>query len=304
MTLTKTSPSRGKGSPEVTGFYDEPTGSIQYLVSDPETGRGAVIDAVLGFDPAHASTDTQSVDAIFRHADKAGMTIDWILDTHPHADHLMASGLLRKTLGVPNAIGEKVNEIAALWRDLYHLPDAFDPARDFDRLFADGDQFEIGSLPVSVMLTPGHTLGSVTYVVGADAAFVNDTFMQPDVGTSRADFPGGSAATLYDSLQAILALGDDTRLFVGHDYGTDERAQPEWESTVTEQRRDNAHVGGGATREAYVEKRESRDRTLGLPDRMLHVLQMNLRAGLAPAAEDDGHSYLKIPLNRFPKETS
>ncbi|MEQ8307275.1 MAG: MBL fold metallo-hydrolase [Hoeflea sp.] len=304
LTLTKTSPSRGKDSAEVTGFYDEPTGSIQYLVSDPQTGRGAVIDAVMGFDPAHAVTDTEVADAILDHADKAGITIDWILDTHPHADHLMASAHLKQTLGVRNAIGEKVVEIAELWRDLYHLPGAFDPSRDFDRLFAHGDTFEIGSLPVSVMLTPGHTLGSITYVVGSDAAFVNDTFMQPDVGTSRADFPGGSAATLYDSLQSILALGDDTRLFVGHDYGTDEREQPAWESTVAEQRRDNAHIGGGVALEAYVERRESRDRTLGLPDRMLHVLQMNLRAGLAPAPEDDGHSYLKIPLNRFPKETS
>ncbi len=304
MTLTKTSPSSGKGSAEVTGFYDEPTGSIQYLVSDPETGKGAVIDAVTGFDPAHASTDTQSVDAILDHAERSGITIERILDTHPHADHLMASAWLKQRLGVENAIGEKVIEIAELWRDLYHLPDAFDPQRDFDHLFADGDRFEIGSLPVRVMLTPGHTLGSITYVVGSDAAFVNDTFMQPDVGTSRADFPGGSAATLYDSLQAILALGDETRLFIGHDYGTDERDGPEWESTVAEQRRDNAHIGGGVSRAAYVETRESRDRTLGLPDRMLHVLQMNLQAGLAPSPEDDGHSYLKIPLNRFPKETS
>lgn len=304
MTLTKTSPSRGKGSAEVTGFYDEPTGSIQYLVSDPQTQRGAVIDAVMGFDPAHAVTDTKAAEAILEHADKAGITIDWILDTHPHADHLMASAWLKQKLGVRNAIGDKVVEIAELWRNLYNLPEAFDPSRDFDRLFADGDQFEIGSLPVRVMLTPGHTLGSITYVVGTDAAFVNDTFMQPDVGTSRADFPGGSATTLYDSLHAILALGDDTRLFIGHDYGTEERENPEWESTVAEQRRDNAHIGGGVAREAYVEKRESRDRTLGLPDRMLHVLQMNLRAGLVPAPENDGHSYLKVPLNRFPKETS
>lgn len=304
MTLTRTSPSRGKGSAEVTGFYDQPTGSIQYLVSDPQTRRGAVIDVVMGFDPAHAVTDTGAAEAILEHADKAGIKIDRVLDTHPHADHLMASGWLKQRLGVENAIGEKVIEIAELWRDLYHMPDAFDPSRDFDRLLADGDQFEIGALPASVMLTPGHTLGSITYVVGSDAAFVNDTFMQPDVGTSRADFPGGSAATLYDSLQALLALGDDTRLFVGHDYGTDEREQPQWESTVAEQRRDNAHIGGGVAREAFVEKRERRDRTLGLPDRMLHVLQMNMRAGFLPAPEEDGHSYLKIPLNRFPKETS
>ncbi|MCY0095492.1 MBL fold metallo-hydrolase [Hoeflea ulvae] len=303
MTLNKTSPSRGPGSAEVTGFYDADTGSIQYLVSDPETGKGAVIDTVMGFDPAQASTDSSGAQEILAFARSANIEITWILDTHPHADHLMASSWLKQQLGAPNAIGEKVCEIAGLWRELYHMPGAFDPPRDFDRLFADGDTFEIGSLPVRVMLTPGHTLGSITYVVGADAAFVNDTFMQPDVGTSRADFPGGSAAELYDSLQAILALSDDTRLFVGHDYGTDEREDPAWESTVGQQRRDNAHLAGNTSKDAYIKLREERDQTLALPDRMLHVLQMNLRAGRLPEPESDGKRYLKIPLNRFEKET-
>lgn len=299
MILHKTSSSRGAGSADVTGFYDKDTGSIQYLVSDPETRKGAVIDTVMGFNPAHAATDTHCAEDVLRFAEAENIEIVWILDTHPHADHLMASSWLKQRLGAPNAIGEKVREISGLWRDLYHLPDAFNPERDFDHLFADGDTFEIGSLPVRVMLTPGHTLGSITYVVGSDAAFVNDTFMQPDVGTSRADFPGGSAAELYDSLQQILSLGDDTRLFVGHDYGTDERDEPAWESTVSQQRRENKHLAGGVAKADYVDVREKRDSTLALPDRMLHVLQMNLRAGRLPETESDGESYLKIPLNRF-----
>lgn len=299
MSLSRTSPSTGPASPEVVGFHDAPTGSIQYLVIDPDTSKAALVDAVMSFDPAAARTSTEGVEAILRFAATEGVEIDRILDTHPHADHLMASASLAERLGVPNGIGEKVCEIAELWRNLYHLPDAFDPAQDFAQLFDDGDSFQIGNLPVRVMLTPGHTLGSVTYVVGCDAAFVNDTFMQPDVGTSRADFPGGDAGALYDSLQAILSLPDRTRLFVGHDYGTERRKSPAWESTVAEQRRHNTHIGGGVDRAAYIALREKRDATLDLPDRMLQVLQMNLRAGRAPAPEADGRSYLKVPLNRF-----
>ena len=303
MIDTRSSPSRGEGSPDVTGFYDEPTGSIQYVVSDPATKQAALIDVVRGFDPRGARIDDTQARRVLGFVAEQGLTVQWILDTHPHADHMMASAWLKERTGAPNGIGEKVAEIADLWRDLYHLPDAFDVARDFDRLFADGDTFRLGALEVRVMLTAGHTLGSVSYVVG-DAAFIHDTFMQPDVGTARADFPGGDAGELYDSLMAILALPDDTRLFIGHDYGTDDRDDPQWESTVTEQRKQNAHIGGGVSRSEYVALREARDATLALPDRMLHVLQMNLRAGRVPEAEADGHSYLKIPVNRFegPKE--
>ncbi|ASM71882.1 MULTISPECIES: MBL fold metallo-hydrolase [Roseobacteraceae] len=299
MKFARTSASSGAGSPDVTGFYDDATGSIQYLVSDPSTRKAALIDIVLGFRPQSASTDPDSVDAILRFAEHEELEIEWILDTHPHADHLMASSLLKERLNKPNAIGEKVIEIAELWRGHYNMPDAFDPRADFDHLFQNADQFEIGDLPVRVILSPGHTLGSISYVVGTDAAFVHDTFMQPDVGTSRADFPGGSAATLYDSLQTILQLPDHTRLFIGHDYGTDNRPGPAWESTVLEQRRHNAHIGGGTSKQAFVKQREARDKTLALPDRMLHVLQMNLRAGRLPDPEDDGRHYLKIPMNTF-----
>ncbi|NEK24895.1 MBL fold metallo-hydrolase [Sulfitobacter sp. JBTF-M27] len=299
MALSRTSPSVGPQSPDVTGFYDRPTGSIQYLVSDPQTRKAAIIDAVMGFDPASTAADSSGVEHILRYAETERLEIEWILDTHPHADHLMASHWLKQRLGKPNAIGAKVKEIAALWRGLYNMPDAFDPEADFNHLLEDGDTFQIGTLPVRVMLSPGHTLGSITYVVGGDAAFVHDTFMQPDACTSRADFPGGSADMLYDSLQDILALPDPTRLFVGHDYGTADRGIPTWESTVQEQRRHNVHIGGGVPRNAYIEKRTARDKTLNEPDRMLHVLQMNLRAGQLPQAEDDGERYLKIPLNKF-----
>nr|WP_306264677.1 MBL fold metallo-hydrolase [Pararhizobium sp. IMCC3301] len=297
--ITRTSSSRGPGSAQITGFYDEDSGSIQYLAADPDTRKAALIDIVLTFNPASASVTTDSAEAILRHVEREGLDVEWILDTHPHADHLMASSFLKHRLGKPNAIGEKVLEIADLWRGLYHIPDAFDPARDFDRLFADGDSFKIGSLPVRVMLSPGHTLGSISYLVGTDAAFVHDTFMQPDVGTSRADFPGGSAEVLYDSLQDILSLPDETRLFVGHDYGTDDRADPEWEATVAVQRASNRHIGKGVSKQSFVAQRQKRDATLSLPDRMLHVLQMNLRAGQSPSPESDGHAYLKIPFNRF-----
>lgn len=297
--LSRTSQSRGPKSADVHGFYDEDTGSIQYIVADPETRKAALIDIVRGFDPRSAATDTRSAEHILAFAETEKLDIEWILDTHPHADHLMASSFLKDRTGAPNAIGEKTVEIAELWRDYYNLSEAFDVASDFDHLFADGDEFRIGALPVRVMLSPGHTLGSITYVVGDDAAFVHDTFMQPDVGTSRADFPGGKSAELYDSLQGILELPDHTRLFIGHDYGTDKRKEPAWESTVAQQRRHNAHIGGGVAKQAYCKKRDQRDKTLKLPDRMLHVLQMNLRAGGPPPSESDGNSYLKIPLNRF-----
>lgn len=302
MPVTRTDASTGPGSPEVTGLYDEATGSIQYVVTDPATGKCALVDPVLDFSPAHASTDTSNARKLLEIVGEKGLQVEWILDTHPHADHVTASHWLRAQTGAKGAIGAKVRDIAGLWRDYYNLPDAFDPDRDFDRLFEDGDSFAIGELDVKVILSPGHTLGSITYVVG-DAAFVHDTFMQPDAGTARADFPGGSADTLYTTLQRLLDLPAQTRLYVGHDYGTDARDAPEWMATVERQRHDNIHIGQdageAADRAAYIKLREARDKTLDLPDRMLFALQMNLRGGMLPPAEDDGHHYAKIPLNRF-----
>ena len=291
------SESRGAGSPRVAGFYEPDTGSIQYVAACPGTGRAALIDVVQRIDPKSFATDFAPAEEVLDWVRAEGLEVDWVLDTHPHADHLMASAWLKEGTGAPNAIGEKVREIAALWRDIYNMP-GLDPAPQFDRLFADGDTFRVGECEVRVMLSPGHTLGSITYVMG-DSAFVHDTFMQPDAGTARCDFPGGSAAQLYDSMMAILALPDGTRLFVGHDYGAGERKEPAWESTVAEQRASNRHLGGGTSKAEYVRVREARDATLALPDRMLAALQVNLRGGRLPEPEGDGRSYLKIPLDRF-----
>ena len=298
MSQQQTSPSRGPRSPEVAGFYEPDTGSVQYVVSDPATKKAAIIDAVWNFDPRSARTSTHSADEIVAYVRERGLSVEWILDTHPHADHFMAAAYLKEKLKAPQAIGAKVREIAQLWRGIYHLPQAFDVDAAFDRLFADGDTFKIGSLDVRVMLSPGHTLGSITYIVGNDAAFVHDTLMVPDSGSSRADFPGGDAATLYRSIQAILALPAETRLFVGHDYGKGGRA-PQWEASVAEQKAKNIHVKDGTSQAQFVKLRTERDKTLPLPDRMLHALQVNLSGGRLPGPESDGRSYLKVPVNRF-----
>ena len=299
MSITsKKSRSRGAGSPAVVGFYEPDTGSCQYVCIDEATGKAALIDVVQQFDPASAATKFDHAQWALDLIAERDLTLEWILDTHPHADHLSAAAWLKEKTGAPTGIGEKVRDIATLWRGFYNTPDAFDPDADFDRLFAHGDGFRIGSLEAKVILSPGHTLGSISYIVG-DAIFAHDTFMQPDAGTSRADFPGGSADDLYDSLMAILDHPDEHRIFVGHDYGTADRKEPAWESTVAEQKASNKHVGGGVGRAAFVELREARDATLKLPARMLHALQVNLRGGRLPAPEADGHSYFKIPANRF-----
>lgn len=296
--MQRISPSRGAGSAEITGFYEPDTGSVQYVAADPETGKCALIDAVWNFDPRSARADTRSADEILAFVREKGLEVEWILDTHPHADHFSAGAYLKEKLGAPQAIGEKTREIAKLWSTLYNEPDSFDTGKYFDRLFADGDSFSIGDLPVRVMLSPGHTLGSITFIAGGDAAFVHDTLMYPDSGTSRADFPGGGAKDLYHSLEKILALPDETRLFVGHDYCKDDR-EPMWEASVAEHKAGNIHLKGGTPEADYIALREARDATLSLPNRMLHALQVNLRGGRLPAPEDDGHSYLRIPVNRF-----
>lgn len=296
--LNRTSPSKGPGSPRVVGFHEPVSGSCQYLVICEATKKAALIDIVLNFDTAAARTSSAHAEWALDLVAREGLELDRILDTHPHADHLMAAAWLKERTGRPMGIGAKVRDIAALWRDLYHLPDAFDPAADFDHLFADGERFGIGDLDARVILSPGHTLGSITYVIG-DAIFAHDTFMQPDAGTARCDFPGGSAHDLYASMQTLLRYPDDHRIFVGHDYGTDTRETPEWESTVGEQKALNIHVGGGVSEADYVGRREARDATLGLPSQMLHALQVNLRGGRLPPPEEDGHSYFKIPANRF-----
>ncbi|MGX9854476.1 MBL fold metallo-hydrolase [Limimaricola variabilis] len=296
--VVRHSPSTGEGSPDVWGIYEPDTGSIQYICADPKTRQAALIDVVWNFDPKNYRFSTESMDQVLDIVRDNDLKVQWVLDTHPHADHVMASAHLKERTGAPNAIGALVPEIAKIWADIYNLPDAFDANRDFDHLFEEGEAFKIGELDAHVMLSPGHTLGSITYVCG-DAAFVHDTLMHPDAGTSRSDFPGGKTAELWDSIQDILALPGNTRLNVGHDYGTKERKEPMWEATVDEHRAHNIHVKDGTEREAFIERRQTRDRTLALPNRILAALQINLRGGRLPPAENDGNHYLKLPVNRF-----
>ena len=296
--LTRHSPSAGPGSPNVWGVYEAATGSVQYLAACPVTKKAVLIDTVLNFDVKAARTSTESAERMLALLDENGLELDLVLDTHPHADHMMASHWLRERTGRPNGIGERTKEIAELWRGFYGLPDGLRTEDHFDRFYADGDTFAVGELAFRVVLSPGHTLGSVSYIAG-DAAFVHDTLMYPDAGSSRADFPGGSAEDLWHSIQTILALPRETRLFVGHDYGRGERTERMWEATVAEHRARNIHVRDGVSKNEFIRTREERDRTLALPDRMLHALQVNLRGGALPEPEADGNSYFKIPANRF-----
>ena len=284
------------GRPVVKGFFEKRTFSVQYVVADPETKRCAIIDPVLDFDPKSGATATHSADELLSHIQREGYDLEWILDTHPHADHFSAAGYLKDRTGVPTAIGEKVTEVQKLWHDIYNTADCC-PAdgSQWDRLFADGERFRIGNMEVAVMFTPGHTLASIAYLMG-DAAFVHDTLFMPDGGTARADFPGGSARALWKSIQRIIALPDETRLFTGHDYCPGGR-KPAWEITVAQQKAENIHLRKAKTEEAFVALREARDRALPMPKLILHSLQVNIRGGRLPEPEDNGKRYLKIPLD-------
>ncbi|MCX5517372.1 MBL fold metallo-hydrolase [Kaistia defluvii] len=282
------------GRPQVTGFFDPRTFSIQYIVADPATRRCAIIDTVLDFDEKSGSVASRNADRLLAFIASQGLTLEWILDTHPHADRLSAADYLRRRTGAPTAIGEKVAGVQTIWNAIYNRTDLPADGSAWDRLFADGDRFRIGDLEARVMLSPGHTLASITYVVG-DAAFVHDTLFMPDSGTARADFPGGSAGDLWRSIQAILALPDETRLFTGHDYQPGGR-EPAWESTVAEQRARNTHVSVCASEAEFVALRNRRDATLPMPKLILHALQVNTNGGRLPEPEANGRRYLKIPI--------
>ncbi|MDH5824118.1 MBL fold metallo-hydrolase [Luteimonas sp. RD2P54] len=281
----------------VASLYDEKTGSFQYVVSDPATRAAAVIDPVLDFDEKAAATATANADRLLDYIAGERLDVAWVLDTHPHADHFSAAPYLADKLGARTAIGEKVVEVQQLWKDIYGLEDFPADGRQWDRLFADGDGFQIGRLPVRVMFSPGHTLASITYAAGS-SAFVHDTLMMPDAGSSRADFPGGDAHQLYHSIRGLLALPPDTALFVGHDYGKDGR-EPACVATVAEHRASNIHVRDGLDEAHYVATREKRDATLPLPMLMLYALQVNIRGGRLPEPDAAGRVYFRIPANRF-----
>jgi glyoxylase-like metal-dependent hydrolase (beta-lactamase superfamily II) len=288
---------RGKQRPTVKGFFDPRTSSVQYVVSDLATAKCAIIDPVLDFDERSGGTATWSADAILAYVAKQQLTVGWILDTHIHADHFSAAPYLQRKTGAPMAIGDHVRDVQQLWATIYNWPSVSREGPFWDHLFADGERFEIGSLAAQVVFSPGHTLASITYLIG-DAAFVHDTLFMPDSGTARADFPGGDAKQLWKSIQVILALPDETRVFTGHDYQPGGR-HPRWESTVAEQKRSNTHIAD-KTEDRFVDLRQERDRTLPMPKLILPALQVNIRGGRLPTPEDNGRSYLKIPLDVLP----
>jgi glyoxylase-like metal-dependent hydrolase (beta-lactamase superfamily II) len=280
----------------VKGFFDRRTGSVQYVVVDPATRRCVVVDPVLDFDEASGATGTMNADVILSYAVERDLTVDWILETHLHADHFSAAHYLRRRTGAPTAMGARVADVQRLWKRIYNLPSLAADGSQWDRLFAHGDIFAVGSIAARILYSPGHTLASITYLIG-DAAFVHDTLFMPDSGTARADFPGGSTSALWASIQDILALPDETRVFTGHDYQPGGR-EPRWESTVAEQKRSNIHIAG-IDETTFIRQRKARDRMLPMPRLMLHALQVNLRGGRLPEPEDNGKRYLKLPLDVF-----
>jgi glyoxylase-like metal-dependent hydrolase (beta-lactamase superfamily II) len=282
--------------PSVTAFFDDATFTVTYVVADPDSARAAIIDPVLDYDPASGRTSTASADKVARFVGDNGLDVDWILETHVHADHLTAAPYLKEKLGGRIAIGSNVAAVQEAFKGVFNIEDLATDGSQFDHLFEDGDAFEVGSIAGSVIGTPGHTPACITYVVG-DAAFVGDTLFMPDFGTARTDFPGGDAGMLYDSIQRILALPGETRLFLCHDYKAPGRDEFAWETTVAEQREANVHINQGVSRDEFVAMREGRDSELGMPRLILPSIQVNVRAGRLPEAEANGVRYLKIPLD-------
>jgi glyoxylase-like metal-dependent hydrolase (beta-lactamase superfamily II) len=283
----------------IAAFFDPGTGTVSYVVADVATRQAAVIDPVLGYDFKSGHTDTKSADAVLAHLRAQGLAVQWILETHAHADHLSAARYLQERTGGRIAIGENIRVVQATFKKLYNLERTFLPdGSQFDHLFTDGEVFAIGDTQATALLVPGHTPADMAYLI-EDAVFVGDTLFMPDVGSARADFPGGDAHTLYRSMRRLLALPPQTRLFVCHDYPPEGRG-PKWETTVAEQRAANIHVRDGITEEAFVAMRSARDATLEVPTLILPAIQVNVRAGQLPPPDDNGIAYLRIPLNALP----
>ncbi len=288
-------------SPVVTGFFDPATSSVSYLVADPETGDAAVIDAVLDFEPRAARVSTDSADRIVAAAQ--GLRVEWVLETHAHADHLSAAPYIRQRLGGRTGTGAHLPEVQKTWAEIYNLaPDFSTDGSQFDRLFEDGDRFRLGTLEVTVWCTSGHTPSCSSYIFeGSDGlkhVFVGDTLFMPDYGTARADFPGGCARTLYRSIRRILSLAPETKLYMCHDYQPNGRPAA-WVTTVAEQRAHNVHVRDGVSEQDFVAFRQSRDKTLPAPALILPAIQVNIRGGHLPAPESNRTVYLKLPVNRL-----
>ncbi len=285
--------------PEVTAFFDEATNTISYVVRDPNGTACAIIDSVLDFDYASGHTDTRSADAIIAFVKEKGYECQWLLESHVHADHLSAAPYIQKELGGKIGIGDRIKIVQDVFGKVFNEGTEFQrDGSQFDQLFVEGDSIHIGQMRADVLHTPGHTPACLTYVVG-DAAFVGDTLFMPDFGTARCDFPGGSSETLYDSVQKILSLPDETRIFVGHDYKAPGRDDYAWETTVGEQKARNIHVGDGKSKDQFVEMRDTRDATLAMPKLIIPSLQVNMRAGQMPPADEQGNVYLKVPVNKL-----
>jgi len=281
--------------PVIEAYFDEPTNTVSYLVSDPETKKAMVIDPVLDYDHKGGTVDTASVERILADARERGLTIEWALETHAHADHLSGAPYIKARTGARVGIGEHIKDVQRIFRPVFNATDLKTDGSDFDHLFTDGEHFQVGKLDVEVLYTPGHTPADVSYRV-ADAVFVGDTLFMPDYGTARADFPGGDAHKLYHSIQRLLELPDETRLFMCHDYKAPGRDTYAWETTVKAEREANVHVGKGVSEEQFVAMRTSRDATLDAPRLLLPSIQVNIRAGRFPPAEANGVHYLLVPV--------
>ncbi|MCH4272603.1 MBL fold metallo-hydrolase [Kerstersia gyiorum] len=281
----------------IESFYDADTATVTHIVADPDTGQAAVIDSVLNFDAAAGRISHQSADRILALLRSRGWRLQWLLETHAHADHLSAAPYLKAHAGGEIGIGSHIQDVQRVFKGIYHLSDLSTDGREFDRLFDDDEAFSLGRLTVRVMHTPGHTPACLTYIIGRDA-FVGDTLFMPDYGTARCDFPGGDAATLYRSIRRVLSLPPETRLHLCHDYPA-EGVEPRWVTTVAEQRIGNIHVHDGISEADFVRMRTDRDRTLPMPRLILPSVQVNVRAGRLPEPEENGVRYLKLPLDQF-----
>ncbi|MEL7517677.1 MAG: MBL fold metallo-hydrolase [Pseudomonadota bacterium] len=290
-------PSAADTNPVVTGFFDEATNTISYIVADPATKACAVIDSLLDYDQASGRTSTESADKLIDFIKARALSLEWIIDTHVHADHLTAAPYLKDKLGGRTAIGAHISTVQRVFGEIFNEGQSFHTdGSQFDHLFKDGETYKVGSIVARAIHTPGHTPACMSHLIG-DALFVGDTIFMPDFGTARCDFPGGDAGQLYDSIQKLFALPDKTRMFLCHDYKAPGRDEFVWETSVGEQRRENIHVGGGASREAFIKMRTERDATLAMPKLILPSVQVNMRAGDMPPPEDGGKRFIKIPIN-------
>ena len=284
--------------PNVDSFFDEATNTVTYIVSDPQTNKCAIIDSVLDYDASAGRTKTDSADQLIEFVKERDLNVQWILETHAHADHFSAAPYLQKSVGGVIAIGEHIPDVQRVFGGLFNENDAFKTdGSQFGRLFKDRETFKIGELEAEIIFVPGHTPACVAYHIG-DAAFVGDTLFMPDYGSARCDFPGGDAGTLYDSVQKLFTLPDETRVFLCHDYKAPGRDDFQWETTIGRQKRHNIHLHEGITRDEFIEMRTARDKTLGMPKLILPSIQVNMRAGELPEPEGNGVRYLKIPLNK------